>query len=223
MILKTNADGDFIWGTRIGNSSYDHDIEAMELENAESLLVAGWYRGNFEIGGIVPDNGSVGQYGHYLARFDSSNALLDIHTSRFTYARGVRGVGIDEGGNIYIAGFFQDSLSFPGLPVMDLANASNGAMFVARSGDFNTGVDAESEANDGVSIYPMPSSGRFTIRSEQPLTELRITNALGELVLREIFPTSTLRSVELPGSGVYFYTLFSNGERLTSGRVIVER
>lgn len=223
VILKTNADGDFIWGTRIGNSSYDHDIEAMELENAESLLVAGWYRGNFEIGGTVPDDGSIGQYGHYLARFDSSNTLLDIHTSRFTYPRGVRGIGLDEGGNIYIGGYFQDSLSFPGLPVMDLANTSNGAMFLARSGDFNTGVDAASEANDGVSIYPMPSSGRLTIQSEEPFTELRIVNALGELVQRETFPKSTSRTVELPGSGVYFYTLLSSGERLTSGRVLVER
>ncbi|HRH39934.1 MAG TPA: hypothetical protein PK760_16405, partial [Flavobacteriales bacterium] len=53
VILKTDADGNFIWGTRIGNSTYDHDIQAMLLEAPDKLLVGGWHQGNFEIGGIT--------------------------------------------------------------------------------------------------------------------------------------------------------------------------
>ncbi len=223
VILKTDADGNFIWGTRMGNSTYDHDIEAMALEGDETLLVAGWHQGNFEIGGIVPNPGTGGSYGLYLARFDSSSALLELHASRYTYTRGIAGIGLDEGGNIYIGGAFQDSLSFPGLPVMDLANASNGAMFVARSGDFNTGVDRPIVLKRGITVYPLPSTGGFTVRSERPFTEIRITDALGGLVRNETFSPTAQRELFLPENGMYFFTLRDRSGQLASGRVVIQR
>jgi hypothetical protein len=219
VILKTDADGHFIWGTRIGNSSYDHDIEAMLLESAEALLVAGWYRGPFEIGGTVPDNGTIGQYGHYLARFDSSNALLDIETSRFTYPRGVGGVGLDEGGNIYIGGFFQDSLSFPGLPVMDLANASNGAMFLARSGDFNTGTLARTGTGHAIA-FPVPTLGGLTIASDQEFDAIVISDALGREVQTVKLRPARSHALAVTAKGPLQYSLLRNGRMVGQGSIL---
>jgi Beta-propeller repeat len=222
LILKMDPDGGFLWGTRIGNSTYDHDIADMKLESAETLLVGGWHQGNFEIGGITPNPGVTGTYGLYLARFDSSSALTDLYAARHQYPRGIVGIGLDEGANIYVAGYLHDSLSLPGLPVMELADESSSALFVARSGDFNTAVDAAIHVNDGASFYPMPSTGRFTIQSAEPFTELQIVNALGEVVLQETFLSTTRRDVQLETNGAYFCSLWKDGERVASGRAVVQ-
>ncbi len=220
VILKTNADGEFIWGTRLGNSTYDHDIEAMALEGDETLLVAGWHRGNFEIGGIVPNPGTGGSYGLYLARFDSSKALLNIHASRYTYTRRMLGLGRDEGGNIYVAGGFQDSLSFPGLPVMDLANASNAALFVARSGDFNTAVIPPFAATTCIRAFPSPTSDLFTVESAEAFDAIQWFDITGRKVDEHRFVPARTQYVRPEACGALTFVLWREGERVGNGRAV---
>ena len=222
VILKTDADGNFLWGTRLGNSTYDHDIEAMRLESAETLLVGGWHQGNFEIGGITPNPGVGGSYGYYLARFDSSSALIDLMAQRYTYSRRVLGLGLDEGGNIYIGGAFQDSLHLPGLAPMGLANASSGAMFLARSGDFPTTMTSSALTTD-VSLFPMPSNGTFTLASAEAFSALRIVDAQGRVVLKESFPPRQQQSVEVRARGFLLCEILHADGRTSRIRVVVER
>jgi hypothetical protein len=220
VILKTDADGEFIWGTRLGNSTYDHDIEAMALESDETLLVAGWHQGNFEIGGMVPNPGTGGSYGLYLARFDSSSALLDLHASRYTYTRRILGLGRDEGGNIYVAGAFQDSLSFPGLPVMDLANASNAAMFVARSGDFNTAVEPASTASRVLRAFPSPTADLVTVESPQVFDRITWSDISGRKLDEQRVAPTTRWSLRPGAAGLLLLTLWNGEKRIGSVRVM---
>ncbi len=222
VILKMDADGDFIWGTRMGNSTYDHDIEAMELEAPDKLLVGGWHQGNFTIGGITPNAGTTGSYGFFLARFDSSSALLHVQAQRYSYPRGIRGLGLDDGGNIYAGGYFQDSLALPGVPVMQLANASAGAMFVARSGSFPT-VVAEPEAFGGAVAYPVPGHGAVTLTAGEPFDAVRVTDPLGRTVLYTAFQPVMLHALEIPASGVMLCTLLRGERHIGHCRVVVER
>ncbi|MCC7501025.1 MAG: hypothetical protein IT229_00755 [Flavobacteriales bacterium] len=220
VILKMDADGAFIWGTRLGNSTYDHDIEAMALEAPDKLLVGGWHQGNFTIGGITPNAGISGSYGFYLARFDSSSALLNVQAQRHSYPRGIRGLGLDDGGNIYVGGNFQDSLALPGIPAMQLPSASDNAMFIARSGSFPTDLVTTEEANE-VSAFPVPASGGFTLTGTAPFDALRIMDALGRMVHTDAFPPVTQRHIELNTAGVLVCELFHKGQRVGLCRVVL--
>jgi hypothetical protein len=222
VILKVDANGAFIWGTRMGNSTYDHDIEAMVLEAPDKLLVGGWHQGNFTIGGITPNPGTSGSYGYFLARFDSSSTLLDVQAQRYSYPRGIRGLGLDDGGNIYAGGYFQDSLALPGVPVMQLASASSGAMFVARSGSFPTGL-AGSGTEGGASAYPVPANGAITLTADELFDAVRVTDPLGRTVLYVSFAPVKLQTLEIPASGVLLCTLLREGRRTGLCRVVVER
>ena len=221
VVLKYTAEGNLLWGVRLGNSTYDHDIEAMLLEGPEQIVVAGWHQGNFQFDDVVPNPGTGGSYGLFVARYDSSGVLGDYHAARYQYPRGIRGMGCDGGGNLYLAGYFQDSLSFPGLPVMDLATSSSSALFVARSGNFPTSL---TERNAATSMcYPNPSNGTFTMQSEQPFTELRIVNTLGAVVYHERFAPTTSHALELVPQGVFAYSLLHKGSVVAHGRMVVQR
>lgn len=220
VILKYTADGDLLKGTRMGNSTYDHGIEAMQLEDAGHLLEGGWHQGNFEIGGVTPNPGISGTYGMYLARFDSSLTLQDLYASRYQYPRGFRGIGLDPVGNIYTAGYFQDSLALPDLPTMVAANS---AMFIGRIGDISTAVPERNEAEVGMQAYPVPSNGHFTVQRERSFSRVRIVNALGVTVLDETFAPAHTHDLWLPEDGIYFYTVLNGSERPAHGRVVIQR
>ncbi|MBL8000816.1 MAG: hypothetical protein JNL05_02535 [Flavobacteriales bacterium] len=221
VVLKLDAAGDITWGTRMGNSTYDHDIEAMVLEAPDKLLVGGWHQGNFTIGGITPNSGISGTYGFFLARFDSSSALLNVQAQRNSYPRGIRGIGLDDGGNIYAAGYFQDSLALPGVPVMQMVNPNTNAMFVARSGSFPTMVDGPGAVAE-VIAYPVPANGTVTLEIDVPFDGVRILDALGRVVLaRDVQPAARL-SVEPGVRGALLCELLRNGERIGLCRLVME-
>jgi hypothetical protein len=222
VVLKYAADGQILWGTRMGNSTYDHDIGSLKLESDDRLLVGGWHQGNFEIGGVTPNPGITGTYGMFLARFDGESAMEELYASRYTYPRRIQGIGLDEGGNIYAAGSFSDSLAFPGLPAMGLLNASSSALFLARSGDLNTGVRAADRSNLDVKAYPSPTTGRFTIANKEAFSSVRVSTMLGAVVHEEAFLPRTTMDLSLSTAGMYTFTLRDGAGGQWVGRVLVE-
>jgi hypothetical protein len=132
----------------------------------------------------------------------------------------VRGLGIDEGLNVYLAGYIQDSLSFTGLPVMDVDNTG---MFVARSGDFNTDISTVSAVTNGISVYPVPSGGHFTIRSGGSFSRVMVVNVLGSVVLDRSIPTAHVSDLDLSDEGVYRIELFDGERRSGIGVVVIAR
>lgn len=219
VILKYSADGDPIWGTRLGNSTYDHDIEAMELEGADKLMVAGWHQGNFQFDSIVPIAPISGNYGIWVARYDTSSVLQEYFTSRYYAPRGFKGMGMDAGGNTYLAGYFQDSLSMPGLQDMDYDSFTH-AMFLTRFGDVSTSIPMHEQRSE-LEIYPVPSNGRVTVRSPEPFTDLVIYNAMGIQVYVESFTKRSEHAFKLDEAGYFTCSVFNRGRRVSTKKIVV--
>lgn len=222
VILKCDADGNLLRGTRMGNSTYNHDITAMVLETPEKLLVGGWHQGNYTIADSTPNPGIGGSYGIVLARFDTAFAMTELFARRHTYSRGVRGLGLDEGGNIYVGGYFQDSLALPGLAPMQNVDASAGAMFLARIGDFPTAV-VSADAHSEVMVFPVPTNGLFTITTADPFRAVRIMDPQGRVIREETFMPAQRRDLELHSAGLFICELQYTDGRLGRSRVVVER
>lgn len=220
VLLKFNAEGDLIWGDRLGNSSWDHGITGFALDDDGHLFVAGWYDGHFEIGGIEPLPNTFGFSGLYVARFDTADVLQEVFASRHALHRGVRGLGFDLNYNLYIAGYFSDTLAFPGLPTLQVPAS---AAFVARSGDVSTGTWEQVYDASDATAYPVPTPGPFTVSSRQPFTALRITDVLGQVVEATQFSARNTHTLELTRNGVYTYRLLNNGQPVGQGRVVVQQ
>ncbi len=81
------------------------------------------------------------------------------------------------------------------------------------------------EINPGlVSVYPNPSSGRVTFYVEQVSenAELRLMNAMGQLVYSEKITRSGMHTIDLNVPGLYFYSLTAeNKEELSSGKIVI--
>lgn len=69
------------------------------------------------------------------------------------------------------------------------------------------GIKEQNAANAGLSIYPNPGSGLFTIRSTEPVTALKVMDADGKQILKQYFHNELLITVDLSPFSPGLYTL----------------
>lgn len=217
VILKVLANGTIAWGDRIGNSGFDHRISGISVSDQADVYVCGSYQDRCEFDGIV-FGGDGPHYGMFLARYDSSNAVQEVWTSRYDVPRNVARIALDGANNLYAAGSFADTLTFPGLPTLTVPDR---AAFVARSGDVHTMV-AGMSSTSGMEVFPNPSTGQVCLRSEASFHTLRIWNARGSEVVNMKGAPRTLLAVELPRSGLYLYRTQCVDGTEHSGRIVIE-
>lgn len=220
VLLKSDPDGVFAWGARMGNNGYNTDLNGLVLDDEGRLFAGGQFSNRCEWDGIVSEVTPGAFYGAFIAQYDQEGVAQEVWVTRQNLPRTVNGLGRDQFGNLYTAGGFHDTLTFAGTPTLDVEDQ---AIYLARSGDINTGLVFERMNGDGVQAYPVPSDGALNVRSEQPFTGLRIVNALGSEVVQDTFPPTVLHNVHLPQSGVFFYALYNGAEPVGTGRVVIQR
>ncbi len=121
-VSKLSPSGDFIWAFNIGGKTSDEGYGIVS-DNAGHIYVAGYYADTVDFD-PDPNNTvnliSVGTYDIFVAKYDTSGALV--------WARSMGGKGtdygytiaIDKAGNIYTSGYFRDTVDFnPGTGAAD--------------------------------------------------------------------------------------------------------
>jgi hypothetical protein len=78
-----------------------------------------------------------------------------------------------------------------------------------------------------ITIYPVPvREGLFTIKSEKDISEIKITNIIGQSIFHERYdtPLNIIKiTLEKPGRGIYLCAIiFSDGTRAVK-KIMVER
>lgn len=105
------------------------------------------------------------------------------------------------------------------LPGTIISTATNGALtfeFISDEVVTSTGwianvsCQAALSANENIftnfSYYPNPATSRVTLMAAEPLTELRIYNAAGQLLLsQQVDATSVVADISAYAAGVYFF------------------
>jgi hypothetical protein len=74
-----------------------------------------------------------------------------------------------------------------------------------------------------VAIYPNPSQGHFTIEAASSITDVKIYNAIGQLVKSVPVSGLSTASFDLTTDGVYFVKLMSGGRSATKKIVVSQR
>lgn len=64
-----------------------------------------------------------------------------------------------------------------------------------------------------VTVYPNPGTNEILFRSEFPISEITLSNMIGQVVLKKQQPGTELSASELP-NGVYIYEIITSGHRV---------
>ena len=107
------------------------------------------------------------------------------------------------------------------------SNDVNNTIAVLEQSLMVAGLSGLSAAEAGVRVYPLPAGNEVHFDSNEPITQIRIYDAAGKLVLDEsglsgasvltrTIPVSTLKK------GLYFYSL-QRADGFVSGKLIIQR
>ncbi len=85
-----------------------------------------------------------------------------------------------------------------------------------------TGI-AENTNQNNIILFPNPSTGIFTCISSLTISEIKIYNELGEIILNNKIdsPTTTINLTGNP-KGIYFYQLINDNRIIKLGKIIIE-
>ncbi len=159
----------------------------------------------------------------FLIEYDHNGILLD-HKVLQSGGDDIAPITGDNFGNIYLSGDYENTDPFViGHDTMHLYYPSEGEnIFVAKYTPHITcplGVDQIQTSQNNIAIYPNPATTELTITSPNKITQLTITNLIGQQVYSHEYNTETVL-VNVAGlpNGIYFIKI--NGSEV--GRFVKE-
>ena len=134
-IARFDANGHFTWGQKAGASSGYAAGYSIDIDAAGNACISGVYHGTINLGSYSISSTSGLGYDVFAAKCDGAGNYLWVNKS--TGAGSVHNICFDNFGNVYLAGFFSQTISFGS---NNLASAGNTDVFLTRldsSGNFN--------------------------------------------------------------------------------------
>lgn len=215
-LLKYNHMGTPLAARALGGLQADQAVSLTTL--GQYPYVAGFFKGTMTIDGrniSAPGQNNAG----FIAAFNGllQNQELDALTaaSGQVFLNQIAATGNMSG--YYLAGSFQGSLQWGNQVLSGTGN------YDGFAGKINTTVtDVHNTPNKTFSIrvFPQPASKTVFIQSERSLTEVRLFNLTGELLLHSK-NTSRLSIEHLPAGEYVLFGVFENGEMSVTTLVIV--
>lgn len=198
VLLNVSPTGGFLSWKRFGNSSYEHRVNRVHVDAENDVLLTGWFEDRFEFDAVVFE-GNGPYHGSFLARFANNGTVEEVFATRSNAPRRFMAMDLDDADNLYLAGGFADTLTFPGTPTLDVVNTG---AFLARSGDLTNGL-APVPLQEAPRVFPSPSQGTFAVRHTAPFGTVRIWNATGALVVEERFAPTLVYELQGLEPGAY--------------------
>lgn len=225
IILSSTMDED--------NDSYSGDVFAVKLNSSGQVLWAKSYggTGNESAKDITVDasgkvyitgyfNGVANFSGNFLVSEGSSNDVFVLKTNNagvVEWAEGFgstgsdngKGIIVDESGNIYVTGEFENTVSFGST---DLTATGYKDMFLIKLS--SGGLSTAQYLSEQWRVYPNPVQDILTIEVPQTHSEtsVELYNLLGQKIM-EYNPVNNTEHIDVSGlaQGVYLLTIRQNG------------
>lgn len=167
-VIKLNSSGDFVFGRTFGGTDRDEPKE-VDIDDQQNIYISGLFRGtaDFDPGLGVQNFTSEGDRDPYLLKLDANGGFEWFHNYGGYIEDRKIAVDTDPSGNIYLTGWFYDTLDFePGPGTTNLIKTGNGTDIFISKLTSNGGLAwvktfHSTDVNYGTAIHYAPSSNFF--------------------------------------------------------------
>lgn len=140
-VLKLDSAGNFMMAFSFGGLA-DDEVRCINVDNDKNIYVSGTYKdtADFDPGPGVYNLNPTGNESVYIAKYDSTGALVWAKNIAATFHVYASGMDIDQAGSVYVTGNFIDTVDFdPGPNVFQLVTNSMYDAYILKlnnNGDF---------------------------------------------------------------------------------------
>lgn len=218
-VLRLRNNGDFSWVKSIHPAAND-DARAVTTDGQGNVYTTGEFfsAADFDPGpGVHMLTGGV-----YVQKLDSTGNYVWA----VDWEADIPGwIGLDHSNNVYTTGVFTGTnRDFdPGSGTFLLSGYSgSGFILKLTQQSIIDNIEEHEHFQQGVKVYPNPSTGSLTFSSSEKIDLITITDLQGKVVFT-YSPNNIKTTVNLSqlSSGMYFYTL-THGQKRLNGNFIIE-
>jgi len=224
---KYDNNGNYLWAKSIGSTDYDDHGNSIATDTGGNVYITGDFCGtaDFDPGSGTASLSSNGVIAIFFAKYNTNGNYLwakSIGSTSFG-----RSIATDAGGNVYITGFFGDTVDFdPGAGTANLTSAGCYDIFFAKYNSLTGIVEHNGYNIEALSIYPNPFKESTTINFYNPDKIhylMTLTDSKGRVVKKTENVTGNeiiIESKDLK-AGVYFVEL-KGEDRTFRGKLMIE-
>lgn len=221
-IYKLDISGQLVWEKELGGNN----AQSITLDASGNIYTIGSCFGtnDFDPGqGVFQLSG--GDSDAYIRKLDSSGNFVWAGLLSGTDQIWPSDVTIDQNDAMYVAGYFSQSADFdPSISIFNLTGPASGYnTFVTKLGqDSKLGLTSN-DLQDGIMLYPNPTSGNVTVICEGSYDELyfQLRNINGQLLSTQELKSGKQAEIELQQtSGVYLLEITDQKQFRTVRRIV---
>jgi hypothetical protein len=229
-ITKLDLNGNLIWVDQMPGTNSGIG-KALEIDGS-GIYVTGEHQG---VTDFDPSPGTFTltslniSYNAFITKLDLSGNLLWA-TQPGSGANFINSTAIctDASNNVIVTGFFTDVVDFdfgPGTYTLAPGGGlSNWDLYLWKLGQSATGIRTI-DKNETISVFPNPNNGSFNIIIDNKIRngEFVLYNSIGQKVFSQnITNGSNSIKTNEHSKGLYHYILFSDSEKIYSGKIAIE-
>ncbi len=140
-IVKLDEDGNYIWTKRLSCDYYDPQCNSIVCDGLNNVYVTGGFGDTLTFGNIQLSSGPNKDI--FIAKFNSDGDILFAFQEEGIHLDVGKSIKVDNSGNMYVTGFFGDTLSIGDTMLIAHGNLD---VFVAK---YNSNTDLEWAASIG--------------------------------------------------------------------------
>ena len=203
-LVQYDTNGNADWAMNAGHASAGSIYFRDAYYSDDHLYVAGDYSAGPTVFGQGADAVTIPYLSVlFVANYDDTGNLVWVNVAD-GYSEGAESVIADALNNIYIAGFYQDWISFPGTTI-SLTSAGWNDILIARLDDISVSI-YENEIKQNQLIYPNPAKDEVTVDIGREINcTIRLFNLQGEAIFKTV---TNARQIKIDVSnyplGIYF-------------------
>jgi len=212
---KYTPTGNLVWVHQAGNSSSPSNEAptSLVIDGSENMWSSGWIAGPASFGGYL-----LSHWGVFIAKLDLDGNFHGV----------IGGIGIDGNyssaldtdGNLYIGSAgTSDTISFDGNTFINI-NDTSGVDLVLKYCTSEMGIEQLSNNDNQVSVFPNPTTGKFTITFPISTKQIQISNSLGQVIQTLYVDNEKSKDFELSVNGIYLIQLKTDKLTLSAKLVI---
>ncbi|MCB9256771.1 MAG: SBBP repeat-containing protein [Chitinophagales bacterium] len=216
-ILKLNAAGDFAWVKGFGNNSQREYAWGLDLDSNRDIYLTGSFQQTVDFNSgqapVILTSDSIST-DVYVLKLKNNGDHEWIHRIGATRNDSGNALALDASNNIYVAGFFSNTVNFDPNGVFNLsANRPLAGFLFKWNQNLSTGIKKERFESE-LSYFPNPSSGDINIQMNEsyPNLSLGVYDIAGQKIEEYSFENQSELKLSLTGPSALYLLHLKNSQ-----------